>query len=58
MTDAQKAHQGDPTSFVNEILSNIDENSVDAYLDELEGPSEEDLTDLNVQNDLDNEEIG
>jgi hypothetical protein len=57
MTDAQLAQQIDPTSFVNEVLSNADENSVDEYLDELDGPSEDELKVLGVENDLDNEEM-
>lgn len=57
MTDAQIALQGDPTSFVNGIINNSDKNSVDAYLDGLDGPSEDDLVDLTAENDLDNEEM-
>ena len=57
MTDAQIALQGDPTSFVNGIINNSDKNSVDAYLDGLDGPSEEDISDLNAENDLENEEL-
>lgn len=57
MTDAQIALQGDPTSFVNGIINNSDRNSVDEYLDGLDGPSADDLTDLRAENDLENEEL-
>jgi len=57
MTDAQLAQQIDPTAFVNEVLSNTDENSVDQYLDELDGPTEDELKELGVENDLDSEEM-
>lgn len=57
MTDAQIAQQGDPTSFVNSIINNSDKNSVDKYLDGLDGPSEDDLVEMNAENDLDNEEM-
>ncbi len=57
MTDAQIAQLGDPSSFVSNILNNTNENSVDEYLDGLDGPSEEDISDLNAENDLDSEEM-
>lgn len=57
MTDAQIAQLGDPSSFVSDILNNTKESSVDEYLDGLDGPSEDELSDLNAENDLDSEEM-
>ena len=57
MTDAQIAQLDDPSSFVNGIINNSDKNSVDTYLDGLDGPSEDDLAEMNAENDLDSEEM-
>ena len=47
----------EPKSMVGELLTESGRNKVDEYLDELDGPSEDELNNMVAENDLENEEL-